>query len=186
MMTTTDLDPRKGLKGRKTKVLHREVFFKGQDIVEQGDEGYRAYYIERGRVGVFMHDGKHELKVAEMGPGDLFGEMALITHGARTATVRAIDDCTLTIITRDEVEGKIKRIDDVAIRALINVLAERLRRTTRQQFDQYLGIAELQDRIAGVVDSVDLELDEKDRETFREEVTPLLNNLQTILDKYKK
>src|SRR5262245_10282359 len=112
-----DLDPRKGLEGGKNggKVLHREVFFKGKNIIDQGDEGYRAYYVERGRVGVYVHDGRHELKVAEMGPGDIFGEMALITNQPRSATVRAMEDCTLTVISRDEIEGKIRRIDDLAV-----------------------------------------------------------------------
>ncbi len=181
-----DLDPRKGLEGKNPRILHREVFFKGKAIIEQGDDGYRAYYIERGRVEVLVRDGKRQLKVAEMGPGDLFGEMALITNAPRSATVRALEDCTLTIIARDEIEGKIKRIDDVAIRALINVLADRLRQATLGQLDHYSNLADFQDRIAGIVETVDVDISEKDRQAFRSEVTPLLNDLQKVLDRYKR
>ncbi|MGB4056794.1 MAG: cyclic nucleotide-binding domain-containing protein [Alphaproteobacteria bacterium] len=183
-----DLDPRKSLEGRNTKVLHREVFFKGKAIIEQGDTGNRAYFIERGRVEILIKDadGRHQLKVAEMGPGDLFGEMSLITNEPRSATVRAMEDCTVTVISRDEVEGKIRRIDDAAIRALISVLADRLRRSTQGQLNHYTTLANFQDRISGVVDSVDVGIDPKSRDAFRDEVTPLLNDLQKVLDRYQR
>ncbi len=187
MKNNDDLDPRKSPEGRQ-KILHREVFFKGKTIIDQDDTGVRAYYIERGRVEILIKDkdGKHQLKVAEMGPGDLFGEMALITRGRRSATVRAIEDVTLTVISRDEVEGKIKRIEDQAIRKLINVLAERLRVATMNQLTHYSTLTDFQDRVSGVVESVQTGIDPKARDAFRDEVTPLLNDLQGILDRYQR
>jgi CRP-like cAMP-binding protein len=183
-----DLDPRKSLEGRNTKVLHREVFFKGKTIIDQDDTGVRAYYIERGRVEILVRDknSKHQLKVAEMGPGDMFGEMSLITHEPRSATVRAIEDCTLTVISREEIEGKIKRIEDQAIRKLINVLAERLRNATIGQLAHYTNLTEFQDRVSGVVESIHEGIDPKSRDAFRDEVTPLLNDLQKVLDRYQR
>jgi CRP/FNR family cyclic AMP-dependent transcriptional regulator len=182
-----DLNPRNNPELRH-KILHREVFFKGKTIIDQGDTGVRAYYIERGRVEILIKDkdGKHQLKVAEMGPGDIFGEMALITNAKRSATVRAVEDCTLTVISRDEVEGKIKRIEDNAIRALINVLAERLRTATKNQLTHYSTLADFQDRVVGIVDSVQAGVDPASRDQFRDEVTPLLNDLQAILDRYQR
>ena len=182
-----ELNPRNSPESRQ-KILHREVFFKGKTIIDQGDTGVRAYYIERGRVEILVKDkdGKHQLKVAEMGPGDLFGEMALITNAKRSATVRAIEDCTLTVISRDEIEGKIKRIEDKAIRALINVLAERLRTATRNQLTHYSTLADFQDRVTGVVDSVQTGIEPGARDAFRDEVTPLLSDLQEILDRYQR
>jgi CRP-like cAMP-binding protein len=182
-----DLDPRRNIENR-SKLLHREVFFKGKTIIDQDDIGVRAYYIERGKVEILVKDknSKHQLKVAEMGPGDLFGEMALITHEPRSATVRAIEDCTLTVISREEIEGKIKRIDDVAVRKLINVLAERLRNATMGQLAHYTNLTEFQDRVSGIVDSVHGGIDPKSRDAFRDEVTPLLNDLQKVLDRYQR
>lgn len=165
-------------------MLNREVFYRGQNIISQGDDGYRAYYIERGRVEILVKDGPHQLKVAEMGPGDLFGEMALITRGARSATVRALEECVLTVISRDEIEGKIDSIKDPAIRALINVLAERLRNTTQGQLVQYKSLAEFQDRVTGIVEGVQEGISPQQRDAFRNEVTPLLEDLQKVLDRY--
>ncbi len=179
------LDPRTTMDPKNPRVLNREVHYKGKHIIHQGDTGHRAYYIERGRVEILVQDGPHQLKIAEMGPGDIFGEMALITKEARSASVRALDECVVTVISLEEIEGKIKRIDDVAIRALINVLAGRLKNSTQGQMRQYKSLAEFQDRVTGIVEDVHEGIDEKHRDTFRADVTPLLNDLQKVLDRYK-
>lgn len=180
-----ELDPRKQLDRQNPRILNREIYFKGKDIIRQGDEGYRAYFIEKGGVEVLVDDGRHQLKVTELGPGDIFGEMSLINYGPRSATVRALYDTTVTIIARDEIEGKIKRIQDEAIRALINVLAERLRTATRGQLDHYSNLADFQDKISGVVESVGHGIDDSRRTEFRKDVEPLLAELQKILDRYQ-
>jgi CRP/FNR family transcriptional regulator, cyclic AMP receptor protein len=186
-MKNDDLNPREDKKHKQNpKVLNREVFYRGDNIIDQGDEGFRAYYIEKGRVEVLAKREGHELKIAELGPGDIFGEMSLINNEPRSATVRAMEDVTLTVISRDEVEGKIKRIDDKAIRALINVLCDRLRDTTHGQMEQYMSLADFQDRVTGIVDRAHDGIDESKRAAFRTEVEPLLADLQFVLDRYQK
>lgn len=182
---TKEQDPRNNLGGHKSRVLSREVFYKGDEIIRQGDEGYRAYYIEKGKVEILVKEGAHQLTVSELGEGDVFGEMALISHEPRSATARAAEETTLTVISRDEIEGKIKRIEDDAIRALINVLAERLRESTKNQLDHYKNLAAFQDRISGIVERVDLGISDKDRKAFRDEVSPLLTDLQKVLNRYQ-
>lgn len=181
MARKEDLDPR----NHSDRVLHREVYFKGADIITQGESGFRAYYIEKGRVDVLVKEGAHEVKVNELSRGDIFGEMALINHEPRSATVRVADDCTVTIISRDDIEGKIERILDPAIRALIEVLVKRIHDATQAQVRQYAALASFQDRIAGVVDSVAMGIDEAKRDKFRKEVEPLLEKMQQALGKYK-
>ncbi len=185
-VTKEDLDPRNSMDRTNARVLNREVFYSGQTIINQGDDGYRAYYIERGRVEILLKDGPHQLKIAEMGPGDLFGEMALITRGPRTASVRALDECVLTVISRDEIEGKIGSIRDKAIRALINVLADRLRSTTQGQLTHYKSLAEFQGRVTGIVEDVQTGIPQENRDAFRSEVAPLLEDLQKVLDRYQR
>ncbi len=178
-------DPRSSMDNSNRRVLSREVYYKGQTIIEQGSEGYRAYFIERGKVEILIKDGSHQLKVAEMNAGDLFGEMALITNEPRSATVRAVQDTVLTVISKDEIESKIGTIKDKAIRALINVLADRLRNSTLGQLTQYKSLAEFQDRVTGLVDSVEEGIDASQRDAFTNDVTPLLADLQKVLDKYR-
>jgi CRP-like cAMP-binding protein len=61
------------------------TFSAGETIVEEGESGQTFIVIERGQATVTVHGQE----VGRLGPGDAFGEMALIDKSARTATVRA-------------------------------------------------------------------------------------------------
>ena len=65
------------------KVLEAVSFEKGECIFREGDAGARAYIIESGRVEVSVRRQGRALVLAELGEGELLGEMALLeTHSA--------------------------------------------------------------------------------------------------------
>ena len=69
----------------------------GATIIRQGEPGERFYVIASGTVEILM-DG---LPVRRLGPGDWFGELALLRDTPRTATVVALDDVDLRSIERE-------------------------------------------------------------------------------------
>jgi MFS family permease len=69
----------------------------GQVVVARGEAGDHFYVIESGRAGVELDDG-----IRELGPGDSFGEIALLRDVPRTATVRALEPLRLYAVERDE------------------------------------------------------------------------------------
>ena len=81
-----------------TERLQRAHFEPGDEVIRQGDEGETAYVITSGRVEV-LQDGK---KLGELGDGDSFGEIALLSNVRRTATVRCLTACELTVLARDD------------------------------------------------------------------------------------
>jgi EAL domain-containing protein (putative c-di-GMP-specific phosphodiesterase class I) len=109
------------------KELHRETFAAGAVIFKEGDPGTGAYIIEEGVVEVSVSSALQ----ARIGRGELFGEIALIDHGPRTATVRAIDDTVLIPIPRGLVNELLEKTDPV-VRHLLTIILERYRSSRAQ------------------------------------------------------
>ena len=82
----------------------------GRHLAEQGDYAYELYVIEDGKADV-LQDGE---KIAELGPGEFFGEMGVLENAPRNATVVAATPMTLlTLLTWD-----VKRLERQAPEAV--------------------------------------------------------------------
>jgi len=65
----------------------------GGFFMREGDLGDKVYVLEQGRVEVLKNAGSEQRLLKELGPGDCFGEMALLDISPRSASVRALEDC---------------------------------------------------------------------------------------------
>lgn len=100
-------------------------FSAGETIFRQGDAASELYFIVNGRVQVLRESGTETRSIAELGEGETFGEIALISDQPRTGTVRAITDIELCTIQKAEFEHLIKQ--SPALRdASSNMVKERL------------------------------------------------------------
>lgn len=72
----------------------------GTDLIHEDGADASLFIIVKGRVAVITGDPRHGKHIAELGPGDFFGEMSLMTGERRSATVRAITDVTVLEITK--------------------------------------------------------------------------------------
>jgi serine/threonine-protein kinase len=80
--------------------LPRQAFAAGSLVIREGDTGEAAYIVVSGRCRAFRNvDGQKE-PLATMGPGDVFGEMALLLDEPRAASVEAVDAVTLLVLDR--------------------------------------------------------------------------------------
>lgn len=66
-------------------VMGEEAFETGHTVASSGDFGYALYAVEEGSAEVLDADG---VLLRTLGPGDMFGEIALLKAGRRSATVR--------------------------------------------------------------------------------------------------
>ena len=96
--------------------------------MRQGDPGREAFVIADGRAKVTIR-GKRS---AKLGPGDCFGEMALLHRAPRSATVTAESDMRLFVLGSREFSHLIENVPTVARRVLA-ALAERVREAERAQ-----------------------------------------------------
>jgi len=101
----------------------------GSLIVDQGQTGREAFIVLTGEVAV-KRNGK---KVGTFGSGTVVGELSLLDHGPRTATVVCETDCTLLLLDQRHF---IAVLDDVPALAhkLLATLAGRIRDLDRQYF----------------------------------------------------
>ena len=72
--------------------LEEATFASEESIVTQGDSGDSMFFVRNGEVKVLLEKYGQVKEVAQIGPGNYFGEMALLTGENRTATVTAITD----------------------------------------------------------------------------------------------
>lgn len=107
----------------------KRKFLAGETILTQGDPGEIAYIIEQGRVEIAVGtvNGKTQV-IGTRGAGSMIGEMALVDNAPRTATVKAIEDCTLLEITQQEFKRRLDTSDSV-LRMTLQVILTRYRDT---------------------------------------------------------
>ncbi|MDQ3491957.1 MAG: cyclic nucleotide-binding domain-containing protein, partial [Chloroflexota bacterium] len=93
----------------------------------QGDPGDSMYIVSSGALGVFLSpDGETETRVATMGPGACFGEMALLTGEPRSATVRALGGAEAYRLERQRFIDVLRREPGIGL-AISATLSRRLR-----------------------------------------------------------
>lgn len=85
-----------------TMAVKREVYEDGQDIITQGDIGRHLYVLQSGAAEVLRvdADGSEEV-LAQLGPGDHFGEISIFEGSRRTATIRATARTEVLSLGRD-------------------------------------------------------------------------------------
>lgn len=101
----------------------------GREFVTQGDVGREAFVIVEGTAEV-VRNGK---TIAQLGPGDCVGELALLDHGPRTASVIAAGSLTVLVLGPREFSGL---LDDVPTlgHKILEVLASRVRELDARTF----------------------------------------------------
>jgi CRP-like cAMP-binding protein len=80
-------------------VVTHEKIEPGQIIFHKGQEGRHAYRILSGRVQIFLEQEGREITLAELAPGEIFGEMAIMQDRPRSASARAIEPTEAEVLT---------------------------------------------------------------------------------------
>ena len=108
-------------------IAHRKSFEKGALIFSQGDDGDALYGVASGQVRIFTADDKgHEVFLNILGPGDTFGEIALLDGLPRTASAMATAPSILVTIPRSQFLKRLEQ-DPGLSEHLMKLLCERLR-----------------------------------------------------------
>jgi len=99
----------------------------GTVIFRQGDPGDKFYLIRTGRVRVFREDAGLETELSVLQAGDDFGEMALFMDEPRSATVAALEETRLMVLSKEQFQSILKDFPNVTF-AFVRQMSERLLR----------------------------------------------------------
>jgi signal transduction histidine kinase len=109
----------------------------GEVVCREGDAGDAVYAVVQGQVEIVKQiDEDHERHLLDMGPGGIFGEMAILQEGPRTATVRTTEPTAILEIGREPFLKVLGRSPSLGIRMAV-------RMTTRLRDSDQQAIAEL-------------------------------------------
>ena len=102
----------------------------GEIIIKQGTIGECVFVIQKGKVEVIKEDDTKEIKIAELGEKELFGEMALFEKDVRSCTVKAIGDARILTLDKRNFYKTIQKDPTIAFR-LLERMSARLRETNK-------------------------------------------------------
>jgi CRP/FNR family transcriptional regulator, cyclic AMP receptor protein len=138
--------------GRVAQVAVRRTFEPQQVIFREGDDSDTCYIVRSGHArATRQHADGRTITLANFGPGDIFGELAMFDDERRSATVQAIDDLETVAIPGSAMRALLGRHPEIAVKLVI-ALGRRLRaaneRLSRQSFQT------VQSRVAAVLDQL--------------------------------
>ena len=103
------------LRDRLADSFELRTFTVGETVFGEGDAGAELHVVLSGRARVTARDDTgRTVTLATLGPGEIFGERALLTGEPRSATVRAVGDLTVGVLARDRFEAVVGGRKDVA------------------------------------------------------------------------
>jgi CRP-like cAMP-binding protein/rhodanese-related sulfurtransferase len=113
------------------RAMEKHVIAPGTIIFRQGDPGDRFYVIHTGKVRVFKRDSYgFETELSQLGAGESFGEMALLTGEVRAASVEAVEETHLMVLSKEQFERILKDFPDISL-AFVKQLSQWLMRADR-------------------------------------------------------
>jgi CRP-like cAMP-binding protein len=108
---------------------------KGQVLFNENEPGNHMYLVVEGALEVYKHDVMGDLRLAEISPGGIVGEMALIEGKPRSAYARALKASAVLALSKKGYEALKKKYPAIATKLqdqMLRHFSDRLRETTQK------------------------------------------------------
>jgi CRP-like cAMP-binding protein len=114
------------------EVADTAQFTGGEVVFREGDFSNSCYVITSGHAAAVRgHPGGRSITLARFGPGDLFGELAMLDDQRRSATIEALDQLDAISISGDDMRRLLRSHPDIAVK-MVTALARKLRQTNER------------------------------------------------------
>lgn len=102
-----------------SEVVDRKSLAKGEVLFRTGDPGHAMYIVSRGEVEIFIKDhAGQKITLTEARPGDVFGELAMLDAGPRSASAVAAEDTELIELDREDLLLLVTKRPEAALHML--------------------------------------------------------------------
>jgi CRP-like cAMP-binding protein len=111
-------------------LIHERDYLADEVIFDQDEEGQAIYIVLAGAVAILRNDGAQPCEIARLTSGTFFGELALLDKAPRMAQARAVSDCRLAVLFREDFMALLDthgRIASKITRQLARHIGRRLR-----------------------------------------------------------
>ncbi|MGZ4188155.1 MAG: Crp/Fnr family transcriptional regulator [Solirubrobacteraceae bacterium] len=134
---------------RVAEVAVPRQFVAGEVVFREGDESNTCYVVRSGRArAVREHPDGRSITLANFGPGDIFGELAMFDDERRSATIETLEDTEAIAILGGDMRRLLAEHADIAVKQLAS-LGRRLRETNERLARQ--SFQTVQSRVASVL-----------------------------------
>jgi CRP/FNR family transcriptional regulator, cyclic AMP receptor protein len=124
-------------------------FASGDLVFREGDTGNTCYVIRSGHAcAIREHPDGRAITLARFGPGDIFGELAMLDYERRSATIKALDELEAIAILSGDMRRLLREHPGISVK-LITALGRRLRETNERLAD--LSFQTVPSRVAKVL-----------------------------------
>ena len=117
-----------------------KVYRDGEEIVRQNEVGDCMFVIQEGQVEVLSELDDDEFRLGLLGPGEFFGEMAIVEKQTRAATVRAVGEARVLTVDKRTFLRRVQEDPTLALN-ILRTLCQRIRALDTE-------IAELRDELS--------------------------------------
>lgn len=125
----------KGSLWRIASLVQEKKFKGGEYLCHQNEPGDFCFIVSSGKVEVFYEIKKNtkneKLVIAQVGPGEIIGELSLIDHLPRSASLIALENTKTLIISAWDFQAQLQAYPEMALQ-LLPIIAQRLRRAQDQ------------------------------------------------------
>jgi CRP/FNR family transcriptional regulator, cyclic AMP receptor protein len=134
---------------RVAEVAVPRQFVAGEVVFREGDESNTCYVVRSGRArAVREHPDGRSITLANFGPGDIFGELAMFDDERRSATIETLEDTEAIAILGGDMRRLLAEHADISVKLLAS-LGRRLRETNERLARQ--SFQTVQSRVASVL-----------------------------------
>lgn len=159
-------------------------FNKGQVIFREGQSAKQAYLIRSGKVAIYKDVNDRKTFVTFMVPGQILGEMAIITGEPRSASAEAAEFCELLVMDKKTLQNALNDTLPI-IKALLNQLIVRINETDKKNRPQSMPaskdkrrIEELERGLKAIIDeAADWQLAQPNMDPHSRQCLDIISNI---------